>query len=96
MSKNVEFLSVAESLGSLVRHIRRVKGIEHRVLAAHAGMTKARLTAIERGEKEISFSELVDICWTFGVDVECKFEQAGINLFVCQKRIVFSGDNCPF
>ena len=59
-----------ESLGQLVRAVRRAQGIRQDDLAAILGVSHVTLMNIERGKKGVSFDRVMDVLRELGIRMQ--------------------------
>lgn len=61
--------AVLEELGSRIREKRRARGWTQEELAAKADIDRSYIGGVERGERNLTFTMLCDICKSLGCDV---------------------------
>jgi len=59
-----------ESLGQLVRALRRAQGIRQDDLAAMVGVSHVTLMNIERGKKGVAFDRVMDVLRELGIRMQ--------------------------
>jgi transcriptional regulator with XRE-family HTH domain len=63
-------VNTPESLGQLVRAVRRAQGIRQDDLAAILGVSHVTLMNIERGKKGVSFDRVMDVLRELGIRMQ--------------------------
>lgn len=58
----------AASLGRILQSARKAKGLSQTQLAAHVGVSQARLSALERQPGTISVDQLLALCGALGLE----------------------------
>ncbi|WP_441459762.1 helix-turn-helix domain-containing protein [Burkholderia thailandensis] len=61
--------TVLARLGSRVREKRKAQGLTQEELAARAHIDRSYLGGVERGERNVTFTVLSEICQALGCDV---------------------------
>lgn len=62
-------VAVLQELGKRIRKKRQVLGWTQEALAAHADIDRSYIGGVERGERNLSFTLLCDICLALSCDV---------------------------
>jgi transcriptional regulator with XRE-family HTH domain len=58
-----------EELGSRIREHRKALGLTQEALAARADIDRSYIGGVERGERNLTFTVLCEICLALGCDV---------------------------
>jgi transcriptional regulator with XRE-family HTH domain len=61
--------AILEELGSRIRDRRKERGWTQEELAAKADIDRSYIGGVERGERNLTFTMLCDICRSLGCDV---------------------------
>lgn len=67
MGKEEKYIDALRELGRVVRQIRETKGLSQEQLGFLAGLDRSYVGGIERGERNLSFANLLRLC--AGLDV---------------------------
>lgn len=70
---------IVERIGSNIRKVRQERGLSQEGLAAIAGLHRAYIGQIERGEKSIGLQNLEKIANALNVDIRALVDNPGID-----------------
>ena len=56
------------ALGQIIREAREKVGMSQAAVAGKLDWPQNRMSDVERGQRRVEVSELVEICWALGVD----------------------------
>ncbi|WLD91758.1 helix-turn-helix domain-containing protein [Alkalihalobacillus sp. AL-G] len=70
-------LNIKQEFGTIVKDIRKKKGISQEGLAELTGLHRTYISDVERGSRNISIVNMSKICRALGVKISCVFQRMG-------------------